>query len=51
MGENMINYLNKQQITMADNHLKLNFYKRFTTYLSLITGENRKDVIFINGVT
>ena len=42
MGENMINHLNKQQFTMTENHLKLNFYKRFTTYLSLITGETRK---------
>ena len=25
----LINNLNKQQKTMTDNHLKLNFYKRF----------------------
>ena len=43
---NLINNLNKQQITMTENHLKLNFYKRFHKYLELKTGENRKGVIY-----
>lgn len=43
---NLINNLNKQQLTMTLNHLKLNFYKRFHKYLELRTGENRKGVIY-----
>lgn len=43
---NLINNLNKQQITMTKNHLKLNFYKRFSKYLELKTGETRKSVIY-----
>jgi len=43
---NLINNLNRQQITMANNHLSLNFYKRFHKYLELKTGENRKAVIY-----
>ena len=43
---NLINNLNKQQITMTENHLKLNFYKRFHTYLEIKTGETRKSVIY-----
>lgn len=43
---NLINNLNRQQLTMAKNHLKLNFYKRFTKYLELKTGETRKSVIY-----
>lgn len=43
---NLINNLNKQQLTMTLNHLKLNFYKRFHKYLELKTGENRKGVIY-----
>ena len=43
---NLINNLNRQQITMANNHLALNFYKRFHKFLELKTGENRKTVIY-----
>jgi hypothetical protein len=43
---NLINNLNRQQITMTNNHLSLNFYKRFHKYLELKTGENRKSVIY-----
>ena len=43
---NLINNLNKQQMTMTENHLKLNFYKRFHTYLEIKTGETRKSVIY-----
>jgi hypothetical protein len=43
---NLINNLNKQQLTMTENHLKLNFYKRFHKYLEIKTGENRKGVIY-----
>jgi hypothetical protein len=43
---NLINNLNKQQITMTKNHLKLNFYKRFSKYLELRTGETRKNIIY-----
>jgi hypothetical protein len=43
---NLINNLNKQQITMTKNHLKLNFYKRFSKYLELKTGETRKSIIY-----
>jgi transposase len=42
----LINNLNKQQLTMTQNHLKLNFYKRFHKYLELRTGETRKSVIY-----
>lgn len=43
---NLINNLNKQQLTMTLNHLKLNFYKRFHKYLELRTGETRKGVLY-----
>ena len=43
---NLINNLNKQQLVMTENHLKLNFYKRFHKFLELKTGETRKGVIF-----
>jgi len=43
---NLINNLNRQQITMTENHLKLNFYKRFHKYLELRTGETRKGIIY-----
>jgi hypothetical protein len=43
---NLINNLNRQQITMTSNHLAFNFYKRFHKYLELKTGENRKSVIY-----
>ena len=43
---NLINNLNKQQVVMTENHLKLNFYKRFHKFLELKTGETRKGVIF-----
>ena len=43
---NLMNNLNKQQITMTENHLKMNFYKRFHKYLELKTGETRKGVIY-----
>jgi len=43
---NLINNLNKQQLTMTKNHLKLNFYKRFSKYLELRTGETQKSVIY-----
>ena len=43
---NLINNLNRQQITMTNNHLALNFYKRFHKYLELKTGETRKAVIY-----
>ena len=42
----LINNLNRQQITMANNHLAMNFYKRFHKYLELKTGETRKTVIY-----
>ena len=42
----LINNLNKQQLTMTKNHLKLNFYKRFSKYLELKTGETRKGIIY-----
>ena len=45
---NLINNLNKQQLTMTKNHLKLNFYKRFSKYLELRTGEHKK-ALFIVG--
>ena len=43
---NLLNNLNRQQFTMTNNHLALNFYKRFHKYLELKTGENRKGVIY-----
>ena len=43
---NLINNLNRQQITMTNNHLALNFYKRFHKYLEIKTGETRKGVIY-----
>ena len=43
---NLMNNLNKQQITMTENHIKMNFYKRFHKYLELKTGETRKGVIY-----
>ena len=43
---NLINNLNRQQMTMTENHLKLNFYKRFHKYIELKTGENRKGIIY-----
>ena len=43
---NLINNLNKQQMTMTENHLKLNFYKRFHKYLEIKTGETRKSIIY-----
>ena len=43
---NLINNLNRQQITMTNNHLTMNFYKRFHKYLELKTGETRKIVIY-----
>ena len=45
-GGALINNLNKQQFTMTKNHLKLNFYKRFSKYLELRTGETRKSIIY-----
>ena len=42
----LINNLNRQQITMTENHLKLNFYKRFSHYLELKTGETRKGILY-----
>ncbi len=42
----LINNLTKQQFTMTKNHLKLNFYKRFSKYLELRTGETRKSIIY-----
>ena len=41
----LIANLNVMQITNAKNHLKLNFYKRLRTYLSLRTGEKRSSVL------
>ena len=43
---NLINNLNRQQVTVAHNHLKLNFYKRFRKYLSLRTGETLKSILY-----
>ena len=42
----LINNLNKQQFTVTKNHLKVNFYKRFSKYLELRTGETRKSIIY-----
>ena len=42
----LINYLNKQQITMTQNHLIMNLYQRLKTYISLITGESRRIVLY-----
>lgn len=41
-----ITNLNKQQITVTKNHLKLNFYNRFRKYLKLRTGETQGNVIY-----
>ena len=43
---NLINNLTRQQLTMTQNHLKLNFYKRFRKYLELKTGEKRGNVLY-----
>ena len=42
----LIANLNRQQMTMTETHLKLNFYKRFSKYLELRTGETRKNIIY-----
>jgi hypothetical protein len=42
----LIKNLNRQQITMTNNHLKMNFYKRLSKYLGLRTGETRKNIIY-----
>ena len=42
----LISNLNRQQITMTNNHLTMQFYKRFHKYLELKTGETRKTVIY-----
>ena len=34
-----ISYLNAMQMTNLENHLKLNFYKRFRDYVKIRTGE------------
>jgi hypothetical protein len=34
------------QLTMANNHLKLNFYNRFRKYLKLRTGETDNTVVY-----
>lgn len=41
-----ITNLNKLQITMTNNHLKLNFYNRFRKYLKLRTGETDNTVVY-----
>ena len=41
-----ITNLNKLQITMTNNHLKLNFYNRFRKYLKLRTGETDNAVVY-----
>ena len=41
-----ITNLNKLQLTMANNHLKLNFYNRFRKYLKLRTGETDNAVVY-----
>ena len=41
-----ITNLNKVQITMTNNHLKLNFYNRFRKYLKLRTGETDNAVVY-----
>lgn len=42
----LISYLNKQQLTMTQNHLILNLYQRLKTYISLVTGEKRPSVLY-----
>jgi hypothetical protein len=41
-----ITNLNKLQLTMTNNHLKLNFYNRFRKYLKLRTGETDNAVVY-----
>jgi hypothetical protein len=41
-----ITNLNKLQLTMTNNHLKLNFYNRFRKYLKLRTGETDNTVVY-----
>ena len=41
-----ITNLNKLQITVTNNHLKLNFYNRFRKYLKLRTGETDNAVVY-----
>jgi len=41
-----ITNLNKLQLTMTNNHLKLNFYNRFRKYLKLRTGEPDNAVVY-----
>jgi hypothetical protein len=41
-----ITNLNKLQLTMTNNHLKLNFYNRFRNYLKLRTGETDNAVVY-----
>lgn len=41
-----ITNLNKLQLTMTNNHLKLNFYNRFRKYLKLRTGETDNVVVY-----
>jgi hypothetical protein len=41
-----ITNLNKVQLTMTNNHLKLNFYNRFRKYLKLRTGETDNAVVY-----
>ena len=42
----LITDLNNMQLTNAENHLKLNFYKRLRTYISLKTGEHRNYILY-----
>jgi len=42
----LIANLNRTQLTNAKNHLKLNFYKRLRSYLSLKTGEKRNSILY-----
>lgn len=42
----LIANLNRTQLTNAKNHLKLNFYKRLRSYISLKTGEYRNSVLY-----
>jgi transposase len=41
-----ITNLNKLQLTMTNNHLKLNFYNRFRKYLKLRTGETDNALVY-----
>ena len=45
MGK-LISNLNRQQLTATTNHLKLNFYKRLSTYIKIKTGETKKYAIY-----